>query len=241
MTRDIRISVVIPVYNAAATVLESVQSCLSQSRPPHEVIVVDDGSTDGTAQLLRERFGERIQIIQLWKNEGPAGARNRGVRLCSGTHIAFQDSDDVWHPDKLKIVADILQRYPGIRFLWHPYTLQPLQPVADGAVPEPRLFPFRSLLWSNPIGTPCVIVHRKEIRLFNTRMRHMEDYDLFLRIGVRTGLWMIPLALTRLGRPILSAGGQSSSRWSMRRGELQAYGHLVRDRPIFVLLYSTLR
>jgi hypothetical protein len=74
----------------------------------------------------------------------------------------------------------------------------------------------------------------------NEQMRHMEDYDLFLRVGAKTGIWKIAPALTQLGRPILSEGGQSSARWAMRRGELQAYRNLVKAKPAYGLLYPFL-
>src|SRR5215204_5300625 len=108
MIEEIRFSVIIPAYNAASTIVAAVESCLSQSYPTHEVIVVNDGSTDGTRDLLEARFGLTILLINLERNGGPSAARNAGVSAATGTHIAFQDADDVWHRQRLSCIADVL-------------------------------------------------------------------------------------------------------------------------------------
>ncbi len=92
-------SVIIPTYNRAGQVTVAVQSVLAQSEPPDEVIVVDDGSTDGTAEALAP-FMERIRYVRK-ANGGASSARNLGVILAKGEWIAFLDSDDTWHPEKL--------------------------------------------------------------------------------------------------------------------------------------------
>jgi len=94
------VSCVIPVFNAESWIGESLDSVLGQSRPPDEVIVVDDGSTDGTAEVLK-KYGARIKSVRQ-ENAGPGAARNRGVALSTGALIAFQDADDVWLPEKLE-------------------------------------------------------------------------------------------------------------------------------------------
>jgi glycosyltransferase involved in cell wall biosynthesis len=96
----LRISAVIPTYNRAALVVRAVKSALEQTRPPDEIIVVDDGSTDDTCDRLRH-FGDRIRLIRE-QNAGGAAARNRGVREALFPWIAFLDSDDVWTPRHLE-------------------------------------------------------------------------------------------------------------------------------------------
>ncbi len=92
---------VIPTYNRRAVVARAVQSVLEQTRPPDEIVVVDDGSADDTAVALRRRFGSRIEIVRQ-PNRGVAAARNAGVRATTADLIAFLDSDDRWHPRKLE-------------------------------------------------------------------------------------------------------------------------------------------
>lgn len=216
-------SVIIPAYNAAATIVASVRSVLEQTEPPAEVIVVDDGSTDKTQALLHDAFGDAIRIISLERNSGPSAARNAGLAAASGTHIAFQDADDHWHRGKLASVAKILAAKPDIHFLYHPYTLRSIDFSMDEGLLRPERFPMWKLLLSNPIGTPCVVIRRDKALRFDERLRHMEDYELFLREAQKHGVWRIAAPFTQLGRPILAAGGQSSSRWRMRRGEIKAW------------------
>jgi glycosyltransferase involved in cell wall biosynthesis len=103
-----KLSVVIPTYNRAAQVCAAVRSVLEQSVPPFEVLVIDDGSTDGTAGALAPLM-DRIRYI--WKpNGGASAARNHGILQASGDLVAFLDSDDTWHPDKLKKQLELMER-----------------------------------------------------------------------------------------------------------------------------------
>ncbi|MCZ7525077.1 MAG: glycosyltransferase family 2 protein [Acidimicrobiia bacterium] len=106
-----RISVVIPTHDRAALVTRAVTCALSQERPPDEVVVVDDGSTDGTAELLAD-FGPELRYVRQ-EHEGAAAARNRGVQEATGDWIAFLDSDDVWLPDHLRAVEAALEGTSG--------------------------------------------------------------------------------------------------------------------------------
>ena len=94
------VSVVIPVYNGERFAAEAIDSVLGQTRAPDEVLVVDDGSTDGTPEVLR-RFDRRVTLIRQ-QNAGAAAARNRGIEAAKGALIAFQDADDLWVPHKLE-------------------------------------------------------------------------------------------------------------------------------------------
>ena len=93
---------IIPTYNCREYVLSAVNSVLQQSMPDLEVIVVDDASTDGTADLLADVDDDRLTVIRLDVNLGPAGARNLGLTHAGGAFVAFQDSDDIWVPTKLE-------------------------------------------------------------------------------------------------------------------------------------------
>jgi len=106
------VSVVIPAYNAAATIEAAIQSVLHQSYAPIEVIIVDDGSTDGTARQVR-RFGERVRYVRQ-EHAGPGAARNRGAGEAQGTLIAFLDADDLWLPQKLEQQLAVFQRQASV-------------------------------------------------------------------------------------------------------------------------------
>ena len=93
------VSCIVPVYNGETFLAEALDSIIAQSEPPFEIIVVDDGSTDGTPEVIR-RYGERIRY-ERQDNAGPAAARNTGLGLANGELIAFLDADDLWHAEKL--------------------------------------------------------------------------------------------------------------------------------------------
>lgn len=105
------ISVIIPAYNSGATIARSIESILRQSRPADEIIAVDDGSTDDTREVIKN-FPEVKYMHQ--DNQGPAAARNNGVKTAKGEYIAFLDSDDYWLADHLKNLASVLENRPDI-------------------------------------------------------------------------------------------------------------------------------
>ncbi len=116
--RRLRVSCVIPVYNGERFLAEAIDSALGQSHPPEEILVIDDGSTDGTARVAA-RYGSCISYHRQ-QNAGPAAARNRGVRSARGDLVAILDADDVWHPEKLaRQLARFAERPElGISMTW---------------------------------------------------------------------------------------------------------------------------
>lgn len=105
-----RVSVLIPAFNAAATIRETLASVFAQTVAPHEVLVLDDGSTDDTAAILNS-YGSRISILH-GDHKGPAEARNRLCTYAKGDQLAFLDADDIWHPQYLESQLELWQRYP---------------------------------------------------------------------------------------------------------------------------------
>lgn len=109
-----RFSVIIPAYNSANTLGAAIDSVLAQTWPAHEIIVVDDGSTDDTAVRVRA-CGERVHYLYQ-SNAGVSAARNHGIRAATGDWIAFLDADDLYLPERLKRHAEWIQRNPGLDF-----------------------------------------------------------------------------------------------------------------------------
>jgi len=103
----VRFSVVIPTYNRASSVLTTLQSCFAQQFTDFEIIVVDDGSTDNTLEVLKEVADPRLTVVSQ-TNAGPAAARNHGMRKATGQYIAFLDSDDSWYPGFLEAADQLL-------------------------------------------------------------------------------------------------------------------------------------
>jgi len=114
-----RFSVIIPAYNAARTLAHAIDSVLSQTWPAHEIIVVDDGSSDNTFDIAMG-FGNTVRVIQQ-SNAGVAVARNRGVQIASGDWLAFLDADDWYYPDRLRYHAAWIARDPDLDFLTGDY------------------------------------------------------------------------------------------------------------------------
>jgi glycosyltransferase involved in cell wall biosynthesis len=108
----VQISVVIPAFNAARTIGESITSVLAQERPPDEIIVIDDGSTDDTGGRAA-RLSPRVKVLGQ-ANLGPPAAINNGIREAGGTHLAFIDADDLWSPDKLALQEAAFAAEPAL-------------------------------------------------------------------------------------------------------------------------------
>jgi glycosyltransferase involved in cell wall biosynthesis len=125
-----RFSVIIPAYNSAATLARAVESVQSQTRPAHEIIVVNDGSSDNTLQIARG-FGPAVQTIHQ-ANGGVSVARNHGVEKATGDWLAFLDADDWYYPDRLRWHAELIQRDPGLDFLTGDYEYRDEQGVLTG-------------------------------------------------------------------------------------------------------------
>lgn len=116
---DPLVSVVIPTYNRAARVGRAVDSALGQTHRSVEVLVVDDGSTDGTAELLARRYGAEPRVrVLVQENRGVAGARNAGLREVRGAFVALLDSDDLWLPWKLEAQLACLAALPSAGMIW---------------------------------------------------------------------------------------------------------------------------
>jgi glycosyltransferase involved in cell wall biosynthesis len=142
------ISVVMPCHNAAPYVGEAIASVLGQSYPQVELIVVDDGSTDGSSDILQRLAAENPERITLiYQNRsGPFAARNAALARANGNYIAFLDADDAWHPDALRLMHDALE------------TTRPMSPIAAGrtSASPPPTRTQRSRPSSTPTKQPTI-------------------------------------------------------------------------------------
>ncbi len=128
-----RVSVIIPTYNRAALVCEAVDSVLGQTYQDFEILVIDDGSTDGTDAAVAT-YGDRVRYV--WQeNRGMSAARNRGIDLARGEYLALLDSDDLWMPFKLELMVAVLDRFPQAGFAFSNFS----HLRADGRVEQDGL------------------------------------------------------------------------------------------------------
>lgn len=182
------VSVIIPTHNRRALTARAIDSVLSQADPADEIIVVDDGSDDGTGAEIRTAF-PAIRCLRQ-SHQGVSAARNRGIEAARGEWLAFLDSDDTWLPDKLARQRASIAARPEARIvhgdeIW----------VRDGRRVNPmkkhrkhggRI--YRHCLPLCVISPSCVMIHREvfeRVGLFDTTLPACEDYDLWLRICCR--------------------------------------------------------
>ena len=184
------VSVVIPVFNAAAYVKETIDSALKQTYQHIEIVVVDDGSSDGSLALLRS-YEPRIKVLSQ-ANGGVSVARNRGVRESSGDILAFLDADDLWDPAKIERQISVLTRYPGALAVYCDHRIIDAEgniTGPSGALAQPRTSGqlLRNLLLGNFIISPSLMILRRtafqQVGGFDESMRVTGDYDLWMRIA----------------------------------------------------------
>lgn len=179
------VSIVIPTFNRGALLGPTLDSALNQTRPPLEVLVVDDGSTDGTSDWIEAHYGERVRVLRQ-PNGGVARARNRGWRAAKGEWIAFLDHDDLFHPDKLARLDPYLKGREGVLVSrWR--EVESGQTRRESPVVSPK-DAFRWLLsWNNPLVSMSVPLVRRDVleRVggFDARCVPADDFDLWLRLA----------------------------------------------------------
>lgn len=211
-----RLTVIIPCYNAQCWISATLKSVLAQAWPELEIIVVDDGSSDGSADHVRSQFPGIIVIQQA--NQGVAAARNKGIANATGEWIAFIDADDIWLPGKLEAQWRLLSTQPRARMAytaWYVWPCTEPEP-AEALMEELEAEKGESGQWSGPSGwiypelledccvwTSTVLAHRSlfdEIGVFDEKLPIGEDYDLWLRASRVTPILRVslPLALYRM-------------------------------------------
>ncbi len=155
-------SVIIPAYNSAATLARALDSVFAQTWPAHEVIVIDDGSTDNTLQVARG-FGDRVRIIHQ-SNAGVSMARNRGAEAATGDWLAFLDADDWYYPDRLRWHAEWIAHDPGLDFLTGDYEYR----REDGGLISTSMAMHDSgrAMLEKADGAETVVMETKEIGIY---------------------------------------------------------------------------
>lgn len=204
MTRTPLLSVVIPAYNVAPFLAAAVQSALAQTIKDTEVIVVDDGSTDGTPAVLERLTDPRVRIIRQ-ANRGLAAARNTGIRAARGPYLGLLDGDDTWMQQKAERQLAVLERESGITMTYchSAYLNESGEPTGELLLSRASNPTVRQLLRRNHVGNGSTPIGQTadfiEAGLFNERLRtNMEDYEMWPRLIRRTGrqIRLVPEILT---------------------------------------------
>jgi len=223
------VSVVIPTFNRSTLVREAVASVCAQTGVDTEIILVDDGSTDGTAATIRAAFGTRVQIVET-PNRGVSTARNTGVAASRGPWLAFLDSDDLWLPRKLAAQVAFIRARPTAQIcqteeIWIRNGVR-VNPCAHHRKPTGDIFTASLQLC---LVSPSAVLLRRSLfdRVggFDPSLPACEDYDLWLRIARTEPVWLVdrPLVIKHGGH----ADQLSRRFWGMDRFRVAALARLL--------------
>lgn len=185
-----KISVIIPTFNRGNLIENSINSVLNQTYKNLEIIVVDDGSTDNTKDIVEKIQDERIKYIKLTENKGGSNARNVGIKNSNGKYISFQDSDDIYYPDKLELqFKNIINKNSNLDFCkikvifnesyscFYPNSRQ------ENSISKGNIF-NELISKGNFISTQAILIKRKFMikYLFDPFIPRLQDFDLILRM-----------------------------------------------------------
>ncbi|MDA8430927.1 MAG: glycosyltransferase [Geobacteraceae bacterium] len=199
MGTDIQVSVVIPTYNRAGFLREAIESVLAQTYTNFEIIVVDDGSTDGTQELMTSLYRNVRYLRQ--ENRGPAAARNNGINNAAGEFIAFLDSDDIWLPEMLSKQIARLSLNPAAGLVATGYGLFETGRVMTEMVvldEDDLADARRGNHYKNFFATSSLMVRKlclTTVGLLNENLHYAEDWDLLIRLMERYSFEYLPEVL----------------------------------------------
>lgn len=219
-------SIIVPAYNVADTIGETLRSLLAQSFADFEIVVVDDGSSDRTVAIVRSLGDRRVRLVQQ-PNRGLAGARNTGIYHAKGDYIGFCDSDDLWRPTKLATHVRHLDANPQVGLSFSGSELIDANGAPLGLAQRPRLkrITAKHVFMFNPVGNGSSAVMRRDALdaiafrpsgeaardwFFDERFRQSEDIECWLRLSLTTD-WTIEGVPGLMTRYRIVAGALSAA------------------------------
>lgn len=201
-----KVSVIIPTYNRAYLIDKAINSVLSQTYRDYEIIIVDDGSTDNTREVVKGFVDSRINYIFHANNLGVSAARNTGIKASRGEYIALLDSDDEWLPEKLEKQVVILKNESpevGVVCSWQFNINENGEYIGSSYLPKKGGNIYENLLYTDPISVPTLLIRKEcfeKVGLFDDLLNGQEDWDMWIRISkyFKFVLIKIPLVKRRL-------------------------------------------
>ncbi len=221
-----KVSVITPTYNRASLIGQTIESVLHQTYQNFEFIIIDDGSTDNTEEVVNRYQDPRIVFVKQQSNGGAPAARNAGIKIACGQYIAFIDSDDLWLPTKLAVQVRYLDTHPEFGVAYSDFYR--FEYGADGkrkkwcfGVRGATGNIFAQLYEDGFVGCLTVMVRREclqAVGLFDEELWRAEDYELWLRLAVRHQFAFIPqlLAEYRVHSGEASVEKLDHRRWILR-------------------------
>jgi len=196
------ISVIIPTYNRAHYLPETINSVLLQDNVYTEIIVIDDGSTDNTKDVV-DKYEDKVRYVYQ-KNSGPSAARNNGIIHANGNLIAFLDSDDIWQPDKLSKQSALFVKNPslgivatGFEMIDTDYNILFVQILLKNDLENIK----KKNYYKNFFPTPTVLIKKEcfeKVGLFNEELHYAEDWEMWIRVMEEYTFGYIPESLVRV-------------------------------------------
>ncbi|WP_437361825.1 glycosyltransferase family 2 protein [Olivibacter jilunii] len=256
MSDLLSVSVVIPMYNAEKTILQTLESVIKQTVQPLEIVIVDDGSTDGSYQLVQSYIanykGPIRFVLHQQPNAGVSKARNEGMKRAQGDLIALLDADDRWQAEKLARQLEVLQGHPDIDFLgsnrngehWQRWLFKKFEHLTPISA--------RLLLYKTFFVTPTVIFKRSvlvQTGYFDESQRYAEEGNYWIRVchDHHCVLLNESLVITGDGKPNFGFSGLSSNLKEMEKGELKnmrlgyKLGVVGLFEYLFLVIYSLIK
>lgn len=261
---DTKISVIIPTYNRAQLIVRSLESVLKQTLLPSEIIVVDDGSTDNTTQVITDyissllsdfipeinpllsnsELGKLIRYIKK-ENGGASSARNVGVQNAKYPIIAFNDSDDVWHSDKLEIQMNYWALHPEFSMIYSAY-LKHCIDNSEYLIPQSPFNLFEGdmylpLLVSNTVGPPTMLVYKDAILDcggFDESLASLEDWDFAIRFAQKYLLGFINDSLVDVYQTEGSVSYNTPEHYNVRCQMIAKHRKALVENNLFDLVVS---
>ena len=244
------VSVIIPAYNAEGQIASALETAFDQAYGPIEIIVIDDGSLDNTADIIKDYQTKRTNLIYMYQeNSGPSKARNAGIKKATGEYIAFLDTDDLWTKDKIEKQIRLFKKDPTIDIIFSDVKITRLR---KDKIEESILFkdndldkdffgheyivknPFEKLLKINFMLTPSVIGKKSCFRFgfyFDENRKYVEDWQLWLKMSVSFCFGYITDVCVHVKD---DGDGLSSNSDSMLLSRLEVMEEVLRDNTAYV-------
>ena len=232
------VSVIIPAYNSASTIIRALQSVTAQTLAPLEIIVVDDASSDTTRDLVTTYASSSSIPVRVHTqpiNGGPSTARNAGWDKATGDYIAFLDADDQWHPRKIELQYQVMQSQPEVTMSCHGHHFSSSTTWADISSADTKATPisFHKFLIRNRCATPTVMLKRSITERFDSDKRFAEDYLLWMQITASHGPALrLEAQLAHCSNPGYGGTGQSGQMLKMELSEIGGFVTLRKSKAI---------
>lgn len=242
------VSVIIPTYNREKTIVSAVRSACNQTYEPFEIIIIDDGSTDNTAQKIKSINDSRIIYHKLEKNAGVSNARNVGALIAKGEWIAFQDSDDIWRDIKLERQIEYIGEHSQIQLVYSEYLMHRLN-GQEVSVPNEGFYGkwegniFETVLVNNIVGTPTIMVKRETFQSvggFRTELNCLEDWDFVLRFAKEHSIGCVKEILVDAYQTEGSISSQPAAYYQVRCQMIADYREELMKRNLFDIVVKNL-